>query len=105
MVQPDPTYYPLEQLDTPPRMLDRLQLSYPERARQAGMEGYVTLSLLINEQGEVDDVYVVKSLPTGFFEDAAIAMLRKVHFTPAIRQGHSVKSRWQKTVRYELKDG
>lgn len=98
----DPTYFPSEQLDEAPRLLGDIRQVYPARARNAGIEGFVTLSLLINERGEVDEINVVKSQPVGFFEDAAIAMLRGQRFTPATKRGEVVKSLWQKTVRFKL---
>lgn len=100
----DPTYYPIEQLDEPPRLLGGIRQVYPARARNAGIEGFVILSLLINERGDVDEIQVVKSQPIGFFEESAIATLRGQHFTPAIKQGLAVRSRWQKMVRFKLQD-
>jgi len=103
-VSPAATYYPVEQLDAPPRRLGDAKLVYPERARREGVEGFTTLSLLINERGEVDEIHVVKSQPSGFFEESAIAMLRGQRFTPAIRQGNAAKSRWQETVRFRFQN-
>ena len=101
---PGLTYYPIEQVDKPPRLLGEIQQVYPMRAHNEGVEGFVTLSLLINEHGEVDEIRVVESSPRGFFEESAIAMLRGKRFTPAIKQGRVVKSAWLKTVRFKLVD-
>lgn len=101
-VAAEPAYYESTQLDAPPRMLGDVQQVYPARARNAEVEGFVTLSLLINERGEVEEVSVVKAQPQGYFEEAASAMLRKQRFSPAIKQGRAVKSRWAQTVRYRL---
>lgn len=100
----DPTYYPIEQLDEPPHLVSDIQQVYPARAHKAGIEGFVTLSLLINERGEVDEIHVMKSQPVDFFEESAMTMLRGQHFTPAIKHSRAVKSRWQKTVRFKLQD-
>ncbi len=99
---PGTAYVTAAQLDTPPHMLGAVQQSYPARARSAAVEGYVTLNLLINERGEVEDASVVQAQPTGYFEEAAVAMLRKQRFSPPIKQNHAVKSRWLTTVRYRL---
>ena len=100
----DPTYYPIEQLDKPPRLVGDIQQVYPARARKAGIEGFVTLSLLINERGEVDEIHVMTSQPVDFFEESAMTMLRGQRFTPAIKHSRAVKSQWQKTVRFKLQD-
>lgn len=96
------TYFSAAQLDTPPHLLGELQQVYPARARAAEVEGDVTLALLINERGEVEDVSVVRAQPAGYFEEAALNMLRKQRFSPPIKQNRAVKSRWLTTVRYRL---
>lgn len=96
------TYFSAAQLDTPPHLLGELQQVYPARARAAEVEGYVTLALLINERGEVEDVSVVRAQPAGYFEEAALNMLRKQRFSPPIKQNRAVRSRWLTTVRYRL---
>lgn len=96
------TYYDGSQLDVPPHLLGEVQQIYPVRARTADIEGSVTLSLLINEHGEVDQVSVLHAQPPGYFETAALDMLRKQRFAPAILHNQPVKSRWRTTVRYRL---
>lgn len=95
-------YFSGEELDVPPHMLGEVQQIYPARARSAAVEGYVTLALLINEHGEVEQASVVQAQPGGYFEEAALTMLRKQRFSPPIRQNQPVKSRWLTTVRYRL---
>lgn len=96
------TYYEDGQLDTPPHLLGVVQQIYPGRARAADIEGSVTLTLLIDEQGRVTEVNVVDAEPRGYFEQAALDMLREQRFTPALIHNHPVKSRWRTTVRYRL---
>lgn len=98
------SYFSMEQLDAPPHLLGEVQQVYPARARLAAVEGFVTLALLINERGEVEDASVVRARPAGYFEEAALAMLRKQRFSPPIKQNQAVKSRWLTTVRYRLQD-
>lgn len=97
-------YYTTDQVDTPPRMLGDVQQIYPLRARSDEIEGFVTLALFINERGEVDEINVTNGQPQGYFEEAALSMLRNQRFTPALKQNHAVKSRWQTKVRYRLQD-
>ena len=98
------TYYPADLLDSPPRLRENVQLTYPPRARAAEVEGLVTLVLLINERGEVDDISVTQDQPPGYFGEAALAMLSQHRFIPARKQNQAVKSRWLTTVRYRLQD-
>jgi len=99
---PAPTYYEGAQLGVPPHLLGELQQVYPARARAADIEGSVTLSLLIDEHGKVDNASVVSAQPPGYFEKAALNMLRNQRFTPALIHNQPVKSRWRTIVRYRL---
>ena len=95
-------YFPIEQLDAPPRLLGEVEHIYPARARAAEVEGFVTVALLINEHGELDEITVTKEQPPGYFNEAALTMLRNQRFAPALKQNQAVKSRWVTTVRYRL---
>jgi len=96
------TYYDGTQLDVPPHLLGEIQQIYPARARVADIEGSVTLSLLIDEHGKVNKVNVLDAQPPGYFENAALDMLRSQRFTPALLHSQPVKSRWRTIVRYRL---
>jgi protein TonB len=89
-------------VDNPPRPRSRVQPEYPEKARQRGITGYVTLSLLINDLGEVERVKVLDASPPGMFEQNAIASIRQWQFEPASYQGEPVKAWAKQTLRYEL---
>src|SRR5271170_3480055 len=90
----DPAYYPANQLDVKPMPLASIKPAYPGAALDAGINnGVVTLLLLIDEFGIVNEVSVVNATPPGYFEDAAMAAFRAAHFEPARRQGHPVKCR------------
>jgi periplasmic protein TonB len=90
----DPAYYPANQLDVKPTPLASIKPAYPGAALDAGINnGVVTLLLLIDEFGIVNEVSVVNAAPPGYFEDAAMAAFRAAHFEPARRQGHPVKCR------------
>jgi TonB family protein len=63
------------------------------RAYQMRVRGKVTLRILINERGGVDDVTVVEAEPRGYlFENAALEAVRALQFSPAMRYGNRVKS-------------
>jgi len=98
-LQPDPRlpldrYYASLEVDVRAEPLNDPPLVYPLRAYQMRVRGKVTLRILINERGGVDDVTVVEAEPRGyFFEDAALEATRALQFSPAMRFGHRVKSR------------
>jgi protein TonB len=96
----DPTYYSPKQLDVYPQPLTQIRLDYPASAASAKVDGRVSVLLLIDEFGVVNDASVVESQPEGYFEDAALAVFRAARFSPAQKQGHAVKSRILLQVKY-----
>lgn len=97
---PDPVYYPARQLDVYPALLEPINLVYPERAAREEVSGKVTVLLLIDDNGIVNDVSVVEAEPAGYFEEAARAAFSETRFTPARKNGRAVKSRVLISVSY-----
>ena len=97
-LQPDPRlpldrYYASFDVDVRAEPLNDPPLVYPVRAYQMRVRGKVTLRILINERGGVDDVTVIEAEPRGyFFEEAALEAARALQFSPAMRYGTRVKS-------------
>jgi protein TonB len=101
----DPTYYPTKQLDVFPQPLTPIRLDYPDSAANARVDGRLTILLLIDEFGIVNDVSVTDAKPEGYFEEATLAVFRAARFSPAQKQGHPVKSRVMLQVKYLYGDG
>lgn len=57
--------------------LQRIEPTYPYRAKQAGIEGDVVLRFVVDADGKVQDVTIVSAKPRGQFERAAMQALRK----------------------------
>jgi TonB family protein len=85
---------PLEaqQLDpgiTPPRVIFRVEPQYSDTARAAGIEGTVTLDVVVRKDGTGDVVGTKKSLGYGLDENAELAM-HHWQFQPAVKDGSAV---------------
>jgi len=89
-------------VDLLPRPRKRTAASYPQRARTKGIEGYVVLSLVVDEHGSVHDVVVVESTPEGFFEEAASRSVKGWSFAPGEYEGSAVPVRIRQTIRFQL---
>lgn len=89
-------------VDKPPKAVSRVAPSFPEKARQKGITGYVTLNLLIGISGEVERVRVLEAQPAGVFEEDAVASIQKWRFAPAEYQAEHVKVWAKQTLRFEL---
>lgn len=95
---PAPDYASAATLDPPPRPLSDIDPDYP---KSAGLrQGVVVLRLLIDAAGHVDNVAVVRSAPTGVFDESALAAFGKARFSPGMLLGVAVKSQWTVEVEF-----
>lgn len=102
---PDLTYYPAKQLDVYPALSAPLDLRYRGKAADAGVTGRALLLVLIDEIGSVRDVSVVEAEPANTFEDDAKRALQSARFSPAYRNGRTVRSRVLIEVNYGVERG
>lgn len=79
-------------VDTKPKVIKRSPIVYPELARKQGISGYVTMNVLINESGSVEDVQVVDAQPKDMFELKAESTIRRWRFEAATFNGRKVKA-------------
>lgn len=92
-------------VDSRPRPLSRPSLKYPERARAGGIEGYVTVSMLVGVSGDVENARVLESEPPGVFDVAALEAVRTWRFEPATYQGRPVSVWARQIIRFSLREG
>ncbi|HBA33842.1 MAG TPA: hypothetical protein DCZ12_06900 [Gammaproteobacteria bacterium] len=78
-------------VDTAPKVKRRSPIVYPELARRQGISGYVTMNVLIDEQGNVEDVEIIESKPRDIFDLKADSTIRRWQFEPATYNGKKVK--------------
>ncbi len=78
------------------------KVKYPEIAKQAGIQGTVYVMALVNENGGVDDVVVLKAIGGGCAE-AAVAAVKKAKFTPGEIKGKKVKVKVALPIIFKLK--
>lgn len=90
--------------DEAPRLLEHGQPEYPDIARRAGVEGTVTLHLVVGRDGKVEDVQVFRSTPRLIFDRAASEAVREWHYEPAIVDGRPVRARISQTLRFVLNE-
>jgi len=78
-------------VDTPPKIRRRSPIVYPEQARRQGISGYVSMNVLIDENGRVEDVQILDSKPKEIFDLKAESTIRLWKFEPATYNGQKVK--------------
>lgn len=107
---PDDEQYEFVPYDEPPIMIGGLAallklIEYPELARKAGVEGKVTMSVLVDEEGKTVKVKVLKDSGINIgFEEAAIQALMKMKWKPAYQRDVPVKVWISVPVTFRLQD-
>ena len=77
-------------VEVKPKVVKQVEPQYPELARKAGIEGRVFVKVLVNEQGRVDSVVVLKATNPIFIKPA-IAAAKQFVFTPGRQRDKPVK--------------
>jgi TonB family protein len=78
-----------KELDSRVTITGKPKPAYTKEARRKGIQGFVTLKVLLTGRGKVGRVRVMKRLPAGLTENAIRAACR-IEFKPAIKDGKSV---------------
>jgi protein TonB len=108
MVQPDlgglnvRSVFSVGELDQPLVTLARVPPVYPSRAKRRGIQGWVKVKFVVNEQGRVEDLSVVKAQPPGVFDDSVRRCVSGWRFRPGTIGGAPVKVWAETTIRFEL---
>jgi TonB family protein len=76
------------EVDEQPVSMHPLSASYPDLAREAGVEGLVVVRVLVGPDGRVHDAVVVKSVP--MLDAAALEAARRATFQPALLNNRPV---------------
>jgi protein TonB len=86
---------------TRPEVLHQVQPRYSELARRAGVQGTVIVEAVIDQQGRVTDVRVVRGLPMNL-DRAAVEAIQQWRFKPAMMGDHPVKIYYTLTVNFTI---
>lgn len=89
-------------VDTRPKVIRRSPIVYPELARKRGISGYVTMNVLIDESGNVEDVSILDSKPKDIFDLQADTTVRRWKFEPATYNGKAVKVWAMQKISFKL---
>lgn len=80
----------------------RVAPTYPRNAKQARIQGSVTMEVLIREDGTVSGVKVLSSEPPRIFDQAAVMAMERWKFRPKIVDGNAVAQRAKQTIEFTL---
>ena len=87
----------------PPKLIKQVDPVYPKEAAKAGVEGMVILEAKADEEGNVVDSRVLRSIPV--LDQAAIDAVKQWKYEPLVIDGKRRKVLFTVTVRFMLKEG
>lgn len=96
---PGPWYYPARYLHRRVTPLKPIRPDYPVDAEQ--VRGRVTILLLVNEEGSVDQYRIQDAEPPGVFDASVIAAFTTVRYAPGLITGYKVKGQLLAEVSFE----
>ncbi|MDA1092494.1 MAG: energy transducer TonB [Acidobacteria bacterium] len=88
----------------PPGLLREVAPDYTDRARRAGLQGEVLLTMVVTAEGLVTDVQVRRGLGSGL-DERAVAAVQQWSFSPALRHGLPVAVWIEVAVEFRLRQG
>jgi TonB family protein len=80
----------------------KLEVLYPQRAMQNGVEGWVELGFTVNPDGTTANVVVLNANPTTTFDAAASKAVRGLRYQPVIQGGKAVAVTTQLRVVFRI---
>ncbi len=90
----------------PPRFIEKVKPIYPRLAQEAGIEGVVVLTVLVETDGVVSFVMIEKSSGTNAgLDEAAVAAAWKSTFTPATQCGRPIRMVFTFDYRFRISGG
>lgn len=79
------------------------KIEYPDKAREAGIEGRVVVQFIVTENGDVEDARVVRGIGGGADEEA-LRVIREAKFTPGVQRGRNVRVQFALSINFDLSD-
>jgi TonB family protein len=86
---------------TPPRLIHNTNAEFSDEARRKKIEGVVTLSLVVDTDGQPTDVQVVAPLGHGL-DEKAVEAVKQWRFQPAMKDGNPVATKINVQVSFHL---
>jgi protein TonB len=94
--------YEMGELDSPLTPLAKIPPIYPMRAMRRGIEGWVKIRFLVNNQGRVEQLKIIESDPESVFDKSVLNCVSQWKFKPGTVEGVPVNTMAETVIRFEL---
>ena len=92
----------MQGFDTDVIPLMRVAPIYPRTAKQAGIEGSVTMAVTIRPDGSVSNAKILESKPKRLFDKSALDAIKRWKFRPKVVNGSPVSQRARQVIEFKL---
>jgi protein TonB len=82
--------------------LNKLDVQYPARALQTGIEGWVEIAYTVGPDGSVTNVKVVNATPPKVFEASATRAVSRLRYQPVVQGGKAIPVGTQVRIVYRV---
>lgn len=104
--EPEPEFfYVVEEMPQPIGGMEAIYeraKNYPEVARRAGVEGTVTVQFLVDENGDVREAIVLRSVGAGL-DELAVEAIVNTKFSPGRQRTRAVPVKMSLPIRFSLR--
>lgn len=100
---PEIEVVPYYKLETKPQPISMPPPEWPEIVRRAGIEGSLQVRFLLDTDGSVIDVQVVKSSGNQLLDEAAVRSVWRYKFTPAKQRDKLVRVWVSRKIEFKFK--
>ncbi|MGB9720004.1 MAG: energy transducer TonB [bacterium] len=104
-IGPDIEIVPYYKVEVKPQPISMPAPEYPPLAVKAGIEGKVVVKMLVDIDGSVIAVEIIKSSENQMLDESAISAAKKSKFTPAKQRDKSVRVWVVRQIEFKLKNG
>ncbi|MGQ9464811.1 MAG: energy transducer TonB [bacterium] len=104
-VGPDIEIVPYYKVEIKPQPISMPAPEYPVLAVKAGIEGKVVVKMLVDTDGSVIAVEIIKSSGNQMLDDAAISAAKRAKFTPAKQRDRFVRVWVVRQIEFKLNNG
>jgi len=103
--QPPKVYSYVEQMPSAPYEMNEYlakNIHYPKAARKASVQGRVIVQFVVNEDGSISDVKVLRGIGAGCDEEAARVVREMPKWKPGKQNGKAVKTSFTQPISFRL---
>lgn len=78
------------------------ELKYPEEAKETGVQGRVYVTFVVERDGRITEVKVLRGIGSGCDEEAVRVVKGMPNWTPGTQAGKAVRVRYNLPIRFSL---